>query len=31
HTTAPSWPDGWTRLAFTFFHKGKQFSIDLRR
>jgi kojibiose phosphorylase len=31
YTTAPSWPDGWTRLAFTFFHNGEQFFIDLRR
>jgi trehalose/maltose hydrolase-like predicted phosphorylase len=31
YTTNPSWPDGWTRLAFTCFHKGEQLSIDLRR
>ena len=31
HTTSPSWPDGWTRLAFTCFHRGKRISIDLRR
>jgi trehalose/maltose hydrolase-like predicted phosphorylase len=31
YTTAPCWPDGWTRLAFKCFHKGKQISIDLRR
>ncbi len=31
HTTAPSWPDGWTRLAFNFFHKGKQIQVDLRK
>jgi trehalose/maltose hydrolase-like predicted phosphorylase len=31
YTTAPCWPDGWTRLAFNFFHKGQQISIDLRR
>ena len=30
-TTAPSWPDGWTRLAFNCFHKGKPLSIDLRK
>jgi len=30
-TTAPLWPDGWTRLAFTCFHKGKQHFIDLRK
>ncbi|MGZ3644489.1 MAG: glycoside hydrolase family 65 protein [Ktedonobacteraceae bacterium] len=31
YTTAPCWPEGWTRLAFTCFHKGKQLSIDLRK
>ena len=31
HTTAPSWPDGWKRLAFNFFHKGKLVQVDLRR
>jgi len=31
YTTAPLWPDGWTRLAFTCFHKGKQLLIDLRK
>ena len=31
YTTAPSWPGDWTRLAFTFFHDGKQISIDLRK
>ena len=31
YTTTPRWPDGWTRLAFTCFRKGKQISIDLRR
>jgi trehalose/maltose hydrolase-like predicted phosphorylase len=31
HTTAPSWPDGWTRLAFNFFHKGQLISIDLHK
>jgi trehalose/maltose hydrolase-like predicted phosphorylase len=31
YTTDPVWPDGWTRLVFTCFHKGKQLSIDLRR
>ncbi len=30
-TTDVLWPNGWTRLAFNFFHKGEQFSIDLRR
>jgi kojibiose phosphorylase len=31
HTTSPLWPEGWTRLAFTCFHKGKRLFIDLRR
>ena len=31
YTTSPCWPEGWTRLAFTCFHKGKQLSIDLRK
>src|SRR5260221_13051626 len=31
YTTKPSWPDDWTRLAFTFHHKGKPIRIDLRR
>lgn len=31
YTTAPCWPDGWTRLAFQFFHKGRHISIDLRK
>jgi trehalose/maltose hydrolase-like predicted phosphorylase len=31
YTTAPCWPDDWTRLAFNCFHKGQQISIDLRR
>lgn len=31
YTTNPSWPDGWTRLAFTFVHKGQQVFVDLRR
>ena len=31
YSTNPSWPDGWTRLAFTCFHKGKQLLIDLRK
>jgi len=30
-TTNVHWPNGWTRLAFNCFYKGKQFSIDLRR
>ncbi len=31
YTTTPRWPDGWTRLAFTCFQRGKQISIDLRK
>ncbi len=31
YTTAPCWPNDWKRLAFNFFHKGQQISIDLRR
>jgi trehalose/maltose hydrolase-like predicted phosphorylase len=31
YTTSPSWPDGWTRMAFTCFHKGRRLQIDLRR
>jgi kojibiose phosphorylase len=31
YTTTPCWPENWTRLAFTCFHKGKQLSIDLRK
>jgi trehalose/maltose hydrolase-like predicted phosphorylase len=31
YTTQPYWPNGWTRLAFTFFHKGKQIHVDLHR
>ena len=31
YSTHPVWPDGWTRLAFKCFHKGRLLSIDLRR
>jgi trehalose/maltose hydrolase-like predicted phosphorylase len=31
YTTSPSWPNGWTRLAFTFQHKGKSITVDLRK
>lgn len=31
YTTHPTWPDGWTRLAFTVKHKGETLHIDLRR
>ena len=31
YTTNPSWPDGWTRIAFNCFHKGELLSFDLRK
>jgi trehalose/maltose hydrolase-like predicted phosphorylase len=31
YITNPCWPDGWTRLAFNFYHKGKPIHIDLHR
>ncbi len=31
YTTNPSWPDGWTRLAFNFKLKGTLIHIDLRK
>ena len=31
HTTHPIWPDGWTRIAFKFFHKGELVSVDLHK
>ncbi len=31
YTTSPSWPSGWTRLAFNFQHKGRSFAVDLRK
>ena len=31
YRTNPSWPDGWTRLAFNFYHRGKPCHVDLRR
>lgn len=31
YTTNPSWPNGWTRLAFHISYKGKRTFIDLRR
>jgi kojibiose phosphorylase len=31
YTTHPTWPDGWTRLAFTFLHKGEAEFVDLRK
>jgi trehalose/maltose hydrolase-like predicted phosphorylase len=31
YTTNPVWPDGWTRLAFSFLHQGKMHRVDLRK
>jgi kojibiose phosphorylase len=31
YTTSPTWPDGWTRLAFSFVHKGERVRVDLQR
>ena len=31
YTTQPCWPEGWTRLAFSFQHHGKRAYIDLHR
>ncbi|TMC22887.1 MAG: glycoside hydrolase family 65 protein [Chloroflexi bacterium] len=31
YTTAIQWPDGWTRLAFSFYYKGELIHIDLRK
>jgi trehalose/maltose hydrolase-like predicted phosphorylase len=31
YITNPSWPAGWTRLAFNFYHKGKPVHVDLHR
>jgi kojibiose phosphorylase len=31
YTTTPNLPDGWTRLAFTFLHKGQPTFVDLHR
>ena len=31
YTTSPTWPDGWTRLAFKCCFKGRLVEIDLRR
>jgi trehalose/maltose hydrolase-like predicted phosphorylase len=30
-TTNPTWPDGWTRIAFNCYHRGALLSIDLRK
>jgi kojibiose phosphorylase len=30
YTTKPMWPEGWTRLAFSFCHKGERIRVDLR-
>ncbi|HTK09132.1 MAG TPA: hypothetical protein VL485_18325 [Ktedonobacteraceae bacterium] len=31
YSTDPHWPDNWTRLAFTFSHKGERVAVDLRK
>lgn len=31
HTTSPVWPDNWTRLAFSFMHKGQRHYVNLQR
>jgi trehalose/maltose hydrolase-like predicted phosphorylase len=31
YTTEPHLPATWTRLAFSFLHKGKREQVDLRR
>lgn len=31
YTTEPHLPDTWTRLAFSFVHKGKREYVDIRR
>ena len=31
YITQPTWPEGWTRLAFKILYKGEPISIDLRR
>jgi len=31
YTTNPVWPDGWTRLAFNFKHKGELIHVDLHK
>ncbi|MBV9257028.1 MAG: hypothetical protein JO215_03310 [Ktedonobacteraceae bacterium] len=31
YTTNPVWPNGWTRLAFKFRHKGELISVDLQK
>ncbi len=31
YTTHPTWPAGWTRLAFMVKHRGETIHIDLRR
>ena len=31
YTTSPVWPVGWTRLAFSFEHKGQRIYLDLRK
>ena len=31
YTTQPHWPDGWTRLAFKYCHKGQLVEVDLKK
>jgi trehalose/maltose hydrolase-like predicted phosphorylase len=31
YSTHPRWPAGWTRLAFTFLHKGQPVLVDLHK
>ncbi|HZO71922.1 MAG TPA: hypothetical protein VFB60_06940 [Ktedonobacteraceae bacterium] len=31
YVTNPGWPDGWTRIAFHFKHKGQLIAVDLRK
>ena len=31
YSTNVTWPAGWTRLAFNFYHNGQPFRVDLRR
>ena len=30
-TVNPRWPKGWRRIAFKFYHRGRQEVVDLRR
>ncbi len=31
YTTHATWPDGWTRLTFKFYHRGELTTVDLHR